>query len=174
MNPLALALIVSVCGLPGNLCQLGENGQPVPRPVVSAQVPAYTNNARRARVQDQQWVVVKVRPDGTVETAEVEGKRVPMGLGLASEEAAKQWRFTPSTSEHSLRLRFEFRLADRCDPKAPGFEWLSAYSLRVWERMPEMPVYAFGSPECKKILPPPCPEDGTPQRPSGKVDKGKS
>lgn len=166
MDPLVLALIVSACGLTGNLCQLGEDRLPVPRPVVSAQAPVYTNNARRARVQDQQWVVVKVRADGTVETAEAEGKKVPMGLALASEEAAKQWRFAPSSSEHSLRLRFDFRLADRCDPRVPFFEWLSPYSLRMWERMPELPVYAFGSNGCVKVPPPPCPEDGSPQSPS--------
>jgi hypothetical protein len=174
MDPLALALIVSAYGLTGNLWQLGEDGQPVPRPVVFAQAPVYTNNARRARVQGQQWVVVKVRTDGTVESAEAEGKKVPMGLASTSEEAAKQWRFAPSDSEHSLRLRFEFKLAERCDPKAPSIEWLSPYSFRMWERMPEMPVYAFGIPECKKILPPPCPEDGSSHPPSGKVDKGKS
>ena len=155
MDPVAIALIVSACGLSS-----------VPRLVVHAQPPVYPDLARRARVEREQWVVVKVRPDGIVESAEVEGDRAPMGLAPASEEAAKQWRFAPAKSEHILRLRFEFRLADRCDPKAPGFEWLSAYSLRVWERMPEMATYVFGSNGCVKVPPPPCPGDDFAQPPS--------
>jgi len=166
MDPLALALIVSTCGLNRDLCLLGEDRWPVPRRVVYAQVPVYTSLARRARVEDQQWVVVKVRPDGTVESAEAEGDRALMALDRYSEEAAKQWRFAPAKSEHTLRLRFEFRLAERCDPKAPGFEWLSAYSLRVWERMPEMSTYVFGSNGCVKVPPPPCPGDDSAEPPS--------
>lgn len=166
MDPLAIAFIVSACGLSGDLCLFGEDGWPVPRRVVFAQVPRYTEVARRARIEDRQWVVVKVRPDGTVEYAEAEEDRAPMGLDWYSEEAAKQWRFAPAKSEHYLRLRFEFRLAERCDPKAPGVEWLSAYSLRVWERMPEMVTYVFGSNGCVKVPPPPCPGDDSAGPPS--------
>lgn len=166
MDLLVLALMVSACGWTGHGCQLGEAGLPAPRPVVFTQAPVYKEPARRARIQAGQWVAVKIRPDGTVESAEAEGRKVPMGLGLASEDAARLWRFAPASQEQTLRLYFEFRLADRCNLKAPFAEKLSAYSFRVWSFEPEMPTYVFTNNGCYRKPQPPCPEDGTAQPPS--------
>ena len=70
MNPLGLALVVSVCGFSGDPCIPMEGGLPVPVPVLFAQAPAYTELAKRALIEGQEWVVATVRPDGTIEAAD--------------------------------------------------------------------------------------------------------
>jgi TonB family protein len=132
MNLLVWALVLSICGSGGDFCLLGEGGVAVPRPVLYARAPVYTELARRAGVEGQEWVAVTVRPDGTVESAEVDGYRLPMGLDRAGENAAKEWRFVPSNREHHLLLRFDFRIPNDPAPTPPVNERLGAYTFRVW------------------------------------------
>jgi len=103
--------------------------------VLFARAPVYTELARRAGIEGQEWVAVTVRPDGTVESAEVSGDRLAMGLDKAGEDAAREWRFVPSDREHHLLLRFDFRIPDAPAPTPAVNERLGAYSFRVWAQI---------------------------------------
>jgi TonB family protein len=77
---------------------------------VERPIPAYTEIAKRARLQGTVEVEVVVSETGQVSCARV--SRLPMGLGRAAEAAALKWRFLPFVADGKpVRAigRFSFR-----------------------------------------------------------------
>ena len=89
-------------------------GGEVTRPVkLFAPAPAYTEVARRARIQGVVAVQAIIDRDGNVVSAEIL-RGLPMGLGEATLEAVRTWRFRPATLRgrpvavtFTLEVRFE-------------------------------------------------------------------
>jgi len=81
-----------------------QNPQPAPQnnatePVLLSQVqPAYTPEAKEARIQGTVEILLTVRADGTVKAEKVI-KPLDPGLDASAVAAVEQWRFRPATKD---------------------------------------------------------------------------
>lgn len=92
-----------------------------PRDVLVGASPGYTEAARRARIQGSAAVRVTLGDDGQVQDATVE-KTLPMGLDVASRNAALHWVFARPAQQDPCRtliLEFHFELGPKSEGVVP-------------------------------------------------------
>jgi TonB family protein len=81
-----------------------QNPQPAPpssvtEPVLLSQVqPAYTPEAKEARIQGTVEVLITVRADGTVKAEQIK-KSLDPGLDASAMAAVEEWKFRPGTRD---------------------------------------------------------------------------
>jgi TonB family protein len=106
MTALCAVLTLGFVGAPGRVqAQQSQSEELVRRAKVKVQ-PEYPELARKMNIAGNVKIEVVVAPNGTVKEAHVVGGH-PV-LASAAVDAAKKWRFEPSTTESTGVIDFKF------------------------------------------------------------------